>query len=71
MTNSRLFTRARGLLVLGALSLAAALPALRSAEAVPNYERHLERGDRDQSGHLRSVVPLPDPHHQRQRHQRG
>jgi hypothetical protein len=38
MTNSALFTRTRGLLVLGALSLAAALPTLRPAEAVPNYD---------------------------------
>jgi hypothetical protein len=38
MTYSRIFTRTRGLLVLAALSLAAALPALRTAEAVPNYD---------------------------------
>ena len=38
MTYSRVFTRARGLLVLAALSLAAALPALRPAEAVPSYD---------------------------------
>ena len=38
MTYSRIFTRTRGLLVLAALSLAAALPALRPAEAVPNYD---------------------------------
>ena len=38
MTYSRIFTRTRGLLVLAALSLAAALPALRPAEAVPGYD---------------------------------
>jgi hypothetical protein len=38
MTYSRVFTRTRGLLVLAALSLAAALPALRPAEAVPSYD---------------------------------
>jgi hypothetical protein len=38
MTYSRIFARTRGLLVLAALSLAAALPALRTAEAVPNYD---------------------------------
>jgi hypothetical protein len=38
MTYSRIFTRTRGLLVLAALSLAAALPALRPAEALPNYD---------------------------------
>jgi hypothetical protein len=38
MTYSRIFTRTRGLLVLAALSLAAALPALRPAEAVPSYD---------------------------------
>ena len=38
MTSSRVFTRARGLLVLGALSLAAAFATLRPAEAVPNYD---------------------------------
>jgi hypothetical protein len=38
MTYSWIFTRTRGLLVLAALSLAAALPALRTAEAVPNYD---------------------------------
>ena len=38
MTYSRIFTRTRGLFVLAALSLAAALPALRPAEAVPNYD---------------------------------
>jgi hypothetical protein len=38
MTYSRILTRTRGLLVLAALTLAAALPALRTAEAVPNYD---------------------------------
>jgi hypothetical protein len=38
MTYSRIFTRTRGLLVLAALSLAAAFPALRPAEAVPSYD---------------------------------
>jgi len=38
MTYSRIFTRPRGLLVLAALATAAALPALRSAEAVPSYD---------------------------------
>jgi hypothetical protein len=38
MTVSRIFTRTRGLLAISALALAAALPALRSADAVPNYD---------------------------------
>jgi hypothetical protein len=38
MNNSRIFTRTRGLLVVSALALAAAVPALRPAEAVPNYD---------------------------------
>jgi hypothetical protein len=38
MTYSRILTRTRGLLVLAALSLAAALPTLRTAEAVPSYD---------------------------------
>jgi hypothetical protein len=38
MTISHIFTRTRGLLAISALALAAALPALRSADAVPNYD---------------------------------
>jgi hypothetical protein len=38
MTYSRIFTRTRGLLVVSALALAAAIPALRPAEAVPSYD---------------------------------
>jgi hypothetical protein len=38
MTSSRIFTRTRGLLVVSALALAAALPVLSPAEAVPNYD---------------------------------
>ena len=38
MNNSRIFTRTRGLLVVSALALAAAVPALRPAEAVPSYD---------------------------------
>jgi hypothetical protein len=38
MTYSRILTRTRGLLVLAGLSLAAALPTLRTAEAVPSYD---------------------------------
>ena len=38
MTDSRIFTRTRGVLVVSALALAAAVPALRSAEAVPSYD---------------------------------
>jgi hypothetical protein len=38
MSNSRIFTRTRGLLVVSALALAAAVPALRPAEAVPSYD---------------------------------
>src|SRR5262245_48515905 len=38
MTNSRVFSRTRGVLVVAALAAAAALPALRPAEAVPSYD---------------------------------
>jgi hypothetical protein len=38
MTSSHIFTRTRGLLVVSALALAAALPVLSPAEAVPNYD---------------------------------
>jgi len=38
MTYSGILARSRGLLMLAALSTAAALPALRSAEAVPGYD---------------------------------
>ena len=38
MNKSRIFTRTRGLLVVSALALAAAVPALRPAEAVPSYD---------------------------------
>src|SRR5262245_44012054 len=38
MTNSCVFTRARGLLVLGAVSLATAFATLQQADAVPNYD---------------------------------
>jgi len=38
MTSSRIFTRTRGLVVVSALAMAAALPALQPAEAVPNYD---------------------------------
>jgi hypothetical protein len=38
MTSSRIFSRTRGLLVVSALALAAALPVLSPAEAVPNYD---------------------------------
>src|SRR5262249_37068078 len=38
MTYSRICTRARGLLVATALAGAAALPALRPADAGPNYD---------------------------------
>jgi hypothetical protein len=38
MMSSRIFTRTRGLLVVSALALAAALPVLSPAEAVPNYD---------------------------------
>ena len=38
MTVSAIFTRTRGLLAISALALAAAVPALRSADAVPNYD---------------------------------
>jgi hypothetical protein len=38
MTSSRNFTRTHGLLVVSALALAAALPVLSPAEAVPNYD---------------------------------
>ena len=38
MAYSRIFARTRGMLVLSALSLAMALPALRPAEAVPGYD---------------------------------
>jgi hypothetical protein len=38
MTYSRIFTRTRGLLAVSALALAAAVPALRPAEAVPSYD---------------------------------
>jgi hypothetical protein len=38
MTSFRNFTRTRGLLVASALAVAAAVPALRPAEAVPNYD---------------------------------
>jgi hypothetical protein len=38
MTNSRVVTRARGLVVVSALAIAAAIPALRSAEGVPSYD---------------------------------
>jgi hypothetical protein len=38
MTSSRIFNRTRGLVVMSALALAAALPALQPAEAVPNYD---------------------------------
>jgi hypothetical protein len=38
MTFSRIFTRTRGLVVVSALALAAALPVLSPAEAVPNYD---------------------------------
>jgi hypothetical protein len=38
MTSSRIFTRTRGFLVVSALALAAALPVLSPAEAVPNYD---------------------------------
>jgi hypothetical protein len=38
MTNSRVATRVRGLVVVSALALAAAIPALRPAEAVPSYD---------------------------------
>jgi hypothetical protein len=38
MTYSRILTRTRGLLVLAGLSLAATLPTLRTAEAVPSYD---------------------------------
>ena len=38
MTYSRIFPRARGLVVLAALAAAAALPALSPAEALPGYD---------------------------------
>jgi len=38
MTSSRIFTRTRGVVVVSALALAAALPVLSPAEAVPNYD---------------------------------
>jgi hypothetical protein len=38
MAYSRIFARTRGMLVLSALSLVMALPALRPAEAVPGYD---------------------------------
>ena len=38
MSFSRLFARTRGLVVLSAMSVALALPALRPAEAVPGYD---------------------------------
>ncbi|MGA7488712.1 MAG: hypothetical protein WBW74_17465 [Xanthobacteraceae bacterium] len=38
MTNSRIFTRSRGVLVLAALAVAAAVPAVSPAEAVPGYD---------------------------------
>ena len=38
MKNSRIFTRTRGLFVVSALALAASIPALRPADAVPNYD---------------------------------
>jgi hypothetical protein len=38
MRNSRAIVWARGVLVLGALALIAAVPALRPAEAVPSYD---------------------------------
>ena len=38
MAFSRIWARSRGLLVLSALALAAALPTLRPAEAVPGYD---------------------------------
>jgi hypothetical protein len=38
MTYSRTFSRTRSMLVLAALTAAAAFPALRSAEAIPSYD---------------------------------
>jgi hypothetical protein len=38
MTYSRIFARTRGLLVMAALTTAAAVPALSPAEAVPGYD---------------------------------
>jgi hypothetical protein len=38
MTYSRIFPGSRGMLAVAALALAAALPALRPAEAVPGYD---------------------------------
>ena len=38
MAFSRIWARSRGLLALSALALAAALPTLRPAEAVPGYD---------------------------------
>jgi hypothetical protein len=38
MKNSRIFTRTRGLFVVSALALAASIPALRPADAVPSYD---------------------------------
>jgi hypothetical protein len=38
MTSSRILMRTRALLVVAALAIAAALPALRPAEAVPGYD---------------------------------
>ena len=38
MTYSRTFSRTRSMLVLAALTAAAAFPALRPAEAIPNYD---------------------------------
>jgi hypothetical protein len=38
MTYSPVFNRTRGLVAVAALALAAALPALRPAEAVPSYD---------------------------------
>jgi len=38
MTNSRVFSRTRGVLVVAALASATALFALRPAEAVPSYD---------------------------------
>ena len=66
MTYSGILARSRGLALLAALS-AAATPraAVRSADAMPGYDGVWSVVMASRRRHLRYVLPLPDPRHQR------
>ena len=65
MTYSEFWPGLRGLALLAALSAAATLAAVRSADAMPGYNGVCSVVIITKEGICDYVLPLPDPHHQR------